>query len=103
MRTLVKSLNFTGQLGIDFIEDANGEIAAIECNPRLTGGVYLIKDSPRFADAYLNPAAELLTAARDRSYAFRFWLLFTPLPHEEFPRFSGVVSAVLSLPARRRG
>lgn len=88
VRTLVDALKFTGQLGVDFIEDETGRIAAIECNPRLTGGLYLLKDNPRFTAAYFDGGMEPIEAARDRSYAFRFWLLFTLFSHtRSFPGF----------------
>jgi predicted ATP-grasp superfamily ATP-dependent carboligase len=88
VRTLIEALKFTGQMGVDFIEDETGRVAAIECNPRLTGGSYLLKDNPRFPAAYFDPNMEPLEAARDRSYAFRFWLLFTLFHHtKSFPGF----------------
>jgi len=75
-------------MGVDFIEDANGKVAAIECNPRLTGGFYLLKDDPRAAAAYFDHGMQPIEAARDRSYAFRFWLFFTLFRHTKaFPGF----------------
>jgi predicted ATP-grasp superfamily ATP-dependent carboligase len=86
IRKLVAATNYTGQMGVDFIEDAAGNVAAIECNPRLTGGFYLLKDNPRAAAAYFEPNMEPIEAAPDRSYAFRFWLFFTAFRHtKSFP------------------
>jgi predicted ATP-grasp superfamily ATP-dependent carboligase len=85
---LVAATKYTGQMGVDFIEDANGKVAAIECNPRLTGGFYLLKDDPRAAAAYFDHGMQPIEAARDRSYAFRFWLFFTLFRHTKaFPGF----------------
>jgi ATP-grasp domain len=86
VRKLIEGLRFTGQIGLDFIEDEAGRIAGIECNPRLTGGFYLLKDNLRATQAYFDPAMEPIEAARDRSYAFRYWLFFTLFRHtKNFP------------------
>jgi predicted ATP-grasp superfamily ATP-dependent carboligase len=88
VRSLVEALEFTGQIGLDFIEDEMGGVSAIECNPRLTGGLYLLKDDPQFADAYFDPEMKPIEATRHRSYAFRFWLMLTLLRHtKSFPGF----------------
>jgi len=88
VRTFVTSTQYTGQIGLDFIENEAGGVSAIECNPRLTGGMYLLKDDPQFAEAYFDPLLPLVEASRDRSYAFRFWLMLTLLRHTDaFPGF----------------
>jgi predicted ATP-grasp superfamily ATP-dependent carboligase len=38
----VKALNFTGFISFDFIQDAEGHVHAIECNPRATSGAHFI-------------------------------------------------------------
>lgn len=45
VRTLCQKINFTGQIGIDFIENNDG-IFAIEANPRTTCGITLFQDDP---------------------------------------------------------
>ena len=37
--SIVKELNFNGQIAFDFIEDSSGNLYVIECNPRLTTGI----------------------------------------------------------------
>lgn len=44
VESFVAQTDFTGQIAFDFIEDAQGQVSAIECNPRLTSGVHLIAD-----------------------------------------------------------
>ena len=89
VRTFIEAIQYTGQVGLDFIEDATGRIAAIECNPRLTGGMYLLKDDPRFTAAYFDPQTGPIEASRARSYAFRFWLFCTLFQHtKSFPGFA---------------
>ena len=54
MSCLVKSLNYTGQLGLDLIEDHDGVIWILEGNPRATSGVHLFTNQDRLSDAILN-------------------------------------------------
>lgn len=37
---------YTGQVGFDFIEDADGALHVLECNPRATSGIHLFGDRP---------------------------------------------------------
>ncbi len=88
VRSFVEAVKYTGQMGLDFIEDAAGRIAAIECNPRLTGGMYLLKDDARFTAAYFDPLTGPIEATRARSYTFRFWLFWTLFQHTKaFPGY----------------
>jgi hypothetical protein len=83
---LIEKFGFTGQMGVDFIEQPSGEIAAIECNPRLTGGAYLLKDDPKFVAAYLNPSTQLIVPDPHRAYVFRLAMSFNLLKHSaHFP------------------
>lgn len=41
----VSQTEFNGQIAFDFIENRKGQIFAIECNPRLTSGVHLFRDT----------------------------------------------------------
>lgn len=43
---LVKRLNFSGQLGFDFIVDDAGKPWVLECNPRATSGIHLLGHDP---------------------------------------------------------
>lgn len=47
----VKEMNFTGQLSFDFIENENGQIYPLECNPRATSGIHLFSPSDRLDKA----------------------------------------------------
>lgn len=40
-----KALNFTGQVGFDFIRDKAGRFHVLECNPRGTSGAHLIGEN----------------------------------------------------------
>ncbi|QVT78297.1 hypothetical protein ENKNEFLB_00670 [Nocardioides aquaticus] len=47
---------FTGQVSLDFIEDADGVVRAIECNPRTHSAITLLDGHPGLAAAYLEDA-----------------------------------------------
>lgn len=45
VKVFVSRTNFNGQIAFDFIEDKDGNVFAIECNPRMTSGIHLFRDS----------------------------------------------------------
>ncbi|MEE4199322.1 hypothetical protein [Erythrobacter sp.] len=54
VETFGEALDFTGQASFDFIEAADdGEVYAIECNPRTHSAITLFAGDPRLAEAYL--------------------------------------------------
>lgn len=38
----IKEINYTGQIGFDFIEQKDGKVFVLECNPRCTSGVHFL-------------------------------------------------------------
>lgn len=52
---LVSKMNFTGQIAFDFIEEEDGSLFAIECNPRATSGIHLFSDKEDFISSFLMP------------------------------------------------
>lgn len=68
VRAFVEANHFTGQIAFDFIETANGEIFALECNPRATSGIHLLVSSPQFPEAFLNPKMQILTPSSTESH-----------------------------------
>jgi predicted ATP-grasp superfamily ATP-dependent carboligase len=54
---------WTGQIAFDFIEQAEGSVLAIECNPRATSGVHLLASHPHFVRAYLDADISCVTPA----------------------------------------
>ena len=53
VKTFVKERNFTGQIAFDFIQTQQGELFALECNPRTTSGVHLLASNPQFIEAII--------------------------------------------------
>ncbi len=57
----------TGQMAFDFIEQEDGTVKALECNPRATSGVHLFHDQPLLAEAFLDPGRDLLVPASSQA------------------------------------
>lgn len=62
VQQLVAAQGFSGQIAFDLIEDDQGQLWAIECNPRLTSGVHLLVHEKALVDAYLGRQESLLLA-----------------------------------------
>ena len=56
--SLFRELKITGQISFDFIEAEDGEVYAIECNPRTHSAITTFHDHPGVADAYLKDAQD---------------------------------------------
>lgn len=52
VKQFVHNEKFNGQIGFDFIENNNGEIYVIECNPRATSGINLFYNHSGFANVF---------------------------------------------------
>ncbi len=57
VQKLVQATGFTGQIAFDFIEEDNGGLYALECNPRATSGIHLFHGKSGLTDAFLQPEA----------------------------------------------
>ncbi len=53
VRGFVEPLRLTGQVSFDFIEGSDGQVRAIECNPRTHSAITMFYDEPDLAAAYL--------------------------------------------------
>jgi len=80
VRTFVEATQFTGQISFDFIEDTQGAVTALECNPRATSGVHLLVSHPRFADSFLDPEIPLITPDGSNSSMLSTAMLVYALP-----------------------
>ncbi len=59
--------NFSGQIGFDFIERSNGELFAIECNPRATSGLHLLSSEKRLIDIFFGEELDYVMKPKDQS------------------------------------
>lgn len=58
VKDFAKKTSFTGMLAFDFIETAEGNLYAIECNPRITSGVTLFAESDNLDKAFFGEAED---------------------------------------------
>ncbi|NJR59490.1 MAG: ATP-grasp enzyme [Cyanobacteria bacterium CRU_2_1] len=58
VQRFVEELRLTGQVSFDFIKADNGEVYAIECNPRTHSAVTMFYNHPGVADAYLSDKSQ---------------------------------------------
>lgn len=67
----IRRINFTGQVGFDFItrdSDPDADVFCIECNPRATSGIMMFTPQDRVDRAFLgtsDPDTELITPTPD--------------------------------------
>ncbi|MGH2416626.1 MAG: ATP-grasp domain-containing protein, partial [Microcystaceae cyanobacterium] len=54
VRHFAREQGITGQVSFDFIQAEDGEIYAIECNPRTHSAITMFYNHPHVADAYLS-------------------------------------------------
>lgn len=80
VRNFVEKNQFTGQIAFDFIQATDGQVYALECNPRATSGVHLLASHPKFAEAFLNPNMDCITPTSDNSFMLATAMLVYGLP-----------------------
>ncbi|MEJ9078514.1 ATP-grasp domain-containing protein [Gordonia malaquae] len=66
-RKLAKSVNFTGHMGLDFIDHPERGLYTIECNPRGTSGIMMFTREQRVDRAFFGENTELITPPLGRS------------------------------------
>ncbi len=83
VKRFVKGLNLTGQVSFDFMETADGQIYAIECNPRTHSAITMFYNHPGVAEAYLEPGTTMiqpLPSSRPTYWLYHeIWRLVTHL------------------------
>lgn len=91
IQTFVKAQNFTGQIGFDFIQTPQGDLYAIECNPRATSGVHLFRYEPNFIQAFLNPQQPVIKPKASIRQQIAMGMMIygwkTAHPLKDLPRF----------------
>ena len=77
----VEALGSPGQVSFDFIESADGDAYAIECNPRTHSAITMFYDHPEVARAYLDDGHPVITPASRRRPTYwiyhEIWRLMT--------------------------
>jgi predicted ATP-grasp superfamily ATP-dependent carboligase len=80
VKTFVAKNHFTGQIAFDFMQTPNGQIYALECNPRATSGVHLLASHPQFVEAFLNPQMDCITPINNNVHMLSTAMLVYGLP-----------------------
>jgi predicted ATP-grasp superfamily ATP-dependent carboligase len=65
VRRFVEAQGLTGQVSFDFMETPDGELKAIECNPRTHSAVTMFHGHPDLARAYLEDGVPTITPLPD--------------------------------------
>lgn len=74
-----QATGYSGQVGFDFIADAEGRFHVLECNPRATSGIHLFDDQPTALVNTLNTVGEaLLPSSTPRMVALAMLLIGAP-------------------------
>ena len=60
VRRFAARLQITGQVAFDFIRTPDGQVRAIECNPRAHSAITMFYNHPDLADAYLTERSDCL-------------------------------------------
>ncbi len=61
VQTFVKHFGVTGQMAFDFIQTPEGDVVALECNPRATSGLHLLTGNPRFVESFFQTESPCIT------------------------------------------
>jgi len=80
VKNFVRENNFTGQIAFDFIQTPNGQLYALECNPRATSGIHLLASNPQFIDAFVNPQPGCVTPLNHATRMLSTAMLVYALP-----------------------
>lgn len=80
VKAFVRENNFTGQIAFDFIQTPNGQLYALECNPRATSGAHLLASNPMFVDAFLAPQPGCVTPLGRSTHMLSTAMLMYALP-----------------------
>jgi predicted ATP-grasp superfamily ATP-dependent carboligase len=83
VKKMIQGTNYSGLIGFDIIEHADGSLWPIECNPRITSGAHMASTVDNFAACVLDSATSLRIVPDDKvvqlSRASMLRILFAPL------------------------
>lgn len=65
-KTFIEKTNYTGQISFDFVEEVNGNLYAIECNPRATSGLHLFSEKGEVIQALFDPPNATIYPKKER-------------------------------------
>jgi hypothetical protein len=62
------------------METSDGQIFALECNPRATSGIHLLASSPKFTESFFNSSQDCITPQGNNAYMLSSAMLIYGLP-----------------------
>ncbi len=80
VRDFVQATQFTGQIAFDFIETPDGQVFALECNPRATSGVHILASNPNFVNAFFDESLSCVSPIKKDSSMLLMAMLAYELP-----------------------
>ncbi|MEM8544578.1 MAG: ATP-grasp enzyme [Cyanobacteria bacterium P01_H01_bin.119] len=91
VRQFAAGLQLTGQASFDFIESPDGEVYAIECNPRTHSAITLFYRQPQVANAYLSDqplASPVYPRSQNRPTYWLYHEVWRRVTHLSRPRIA---------------
>ncbi len=72
VKKIVKATDYTGQISFDFIQQEDGSLFALECNPRSTSGLHLLALHPHLASFFFedNPIPFQMIKGKGKQLSF---------------------------------
>ena len=99
VQRFVEATLFTGQIAFDFIESPDGEIVALECNPRATSGIHLLASDPKFVNAFFDESMDYITPSeKSSSMLTTAMLMYRLFPAIKNHKFNSWLSTFFSSP-----
>merc|ERR1719238_1832204 len=77
-RGLGKAMNLTGQLTLDLMHTASGDLVPIECNPRIHSAICTLEGHQELGAAYTEPEqmpSESEKVVKSQPETFRYWVM----------------------------
>lgn len=87
IQKIVSETKFTGQLGFDVMERADGTLFAIECNPRITSGVHLMRGNVNLMSKIADPEAFFDIVASTEPLQLTFASMLTIMRSQQHSNF----------------
>ena len=85
VREFAASVNFTGHMGLDFIEHPERGLFTIECNPRATSGIMMFERGDRVDRAFFGENTELITPPLNRTTMIGVGMLLYGWRKDSYP------------------
>jgi predicted ATP-grasp superfamily ATP-dependent carboligase len=76
VQSFVEHFKVTGQMSFDFIQAEDGEVYALECNPRATSGAHLLASHPQFVESFFSADMNCVTPLENKKMLASAMLMY---------------------------